>query len=96
MAQVEAERTIPLLSHKELGRELRRLREARGWSLTQTMYETRLRDHKISDIEKGLTDVKWSTIQRLLTAFAADSTMGPQRRSASSRGEKSWEATRAA
>jgi len=52
-----------------LGKRLRKLREAKGWTLERAGEAARMNEIQIGHIERGATDPKLSTILKLARAY---------------------------
>src|SRR5688572_7589674 len=55
----------------EFGREVRRRRQALGWSLEQLAERAELTANYVGNVENGLHDASLSTIEKLAAALAA-------------------------
>lgn len=52
-----------------LGKRLRELREAKGWTLEQVAEPAGMNELQVGHIERGATDPKLSTIRKLARAY---------------------------
>jgi transcriptional regulator with XRE-family HTH domain len=60
-----------------LGSVVRREREGRGWTLAELAARTAIPEPNLSRLERGLADVRLSTLQRVADALGAEITLGP-------------------
>jgi transcriptional regulator with XRE-family HTH domain len=62
---------VPDLSYLALGRAIRKLREARGWSIEQVAARAEMETAMVHAIEAGEIEARWSTVMMLLNALGA-------------------------
>jgi len=60
-----------------LGSVVRREREGRGWTLAELSARTAIPEPNLSRLERGLVDVRLSTLQRVADALGAEITLRP-------------------
>lgn len=60
-------------THERFGDNVRAARHARGWTQEDLAHETGLATVQISRIERGVREIRLTTLLRLLTAFGVSS-----------------------
>ena len=58
----------PTVLQLQLGRELKRMREARGWNLAEAVEVIGNKDTKLSRLENGQSSVRWLDVKVLCEA----------------------------
>lgn len=69
--------TEVLQSTAGVGALVRRRREARGWTLADLSQRTGVPQPNLSRLERGLADVRLSTVLRVAQALGAEVTLAP-------------------